>query len=38
VPDQLAASFIGGGLSPTQRTEMSSLLDAYMTAWGVNVY
>jgi Big-like domain-containing protein/putative peptidoglycan binding protein len=38
VPDQLAASFIGGGLSPTERTEMSSLLDAYMTSWGVNVY
>ena len=23
VPDQLASAFIGGGLSPTQRTQMS---------------
>jgi hypothetical protein len=38
LPDQLAASFIGGGLTSAQRTDLSSLLDAYMTAWGVNVY
>jgi len=38
VPDKLASAFIGGGLTPTQRAQLASLLDAYMTSWGINVY
>ena len=38
ITDQLAASFIGGGLTPTQRTDLSSRLNAYMTALGINVF
>ena len=36
--DQIAASFIGGSLDATQASNFSTDVNAYMTAWGINVY
>ncbi len=37
-PNQQAACFIGGGLDATKEAALSTRLNTYMTAWGVNVY
>jgi hypothetical protein len=36
--DQLSAAFIGGGLNATQAAQVSTRINAYMTALGINVY
>lgn len=36
--DQIAAAIIGGGLSSTDFTNLSSRINTYMTAYSVNVY
>jgi hypothetical protein len=36
--DQLSAAFIGGGLNATQAGQVSTRINAYMTALGINVY
>jgi len=36
--DQVAVSFIGAGLSAAQQASLSARVNAYMTAWGINVY
>lgn len=36
--DQIAAWWIGPGLTSTQASNLSSRINTYMTAWGVNVY
>jgi hypothetical protein len=36
--DRVGASFIGSGMTATQQANMSARINAYMTAWGINVY
>ena len=36
--DTIMMAFIGGGLTPAQAVEFSHIINAYMTAWGVNTY
>jgi hypothetical protein len=36
--DQISAAFIGGGLNSTQAAAISSRVNAYMAALGINVY
>lgn len=36
--DQITAAFIGGGLNSTQAAAISSRINAYMAALGINVY
>jgi hypothetical protein len=36
--DQISAAFIGAGLNSTQAAAISSRINAYMTALGINVY
>ena len=36
--DQIAAGFIGGGLTGTQAAAINNRINAYMTALGINVY
>lgn len=36
--DQIAAFWLGAGLSDTDAANLSTDVNAYMTAWGVNVY
>jgi lysophospholipase L1-like esterase len=37
-PDQISAAWIGAGLTGTQVATLHSLINAYMTALGINVY